>query len=245
MQVIVDGTPIAYTDEGTGPVLVFVHGWRDSKETWQPISKALRSNHRCIALDLPNFGASGQNAEATTLDAYAHAIRQFLRKTAVDDYTLVGHSMGGQIAVHGVGKAVLVPSKLILVASAGVRDEKQTQKKLLRGLSKPLRHIVPASMKAKFYKQIGSDYDPSLNPVLKSTIDHVLNADVQSVAAGITVPTLLVYGENDTAAPPRFGKRLQSAIKGSQYVEIAGSDHWLHQHSVDDVVRVLQEFMSA
>lgn len=243
MQVIVDGKPIAYTDEGKGAVLVFVHGWRDSKETWRQVITELKDSNRCIALDLPNFGTSGENAAITSLDAYAQLLSAFLQKLEIETYALVGHSMGGQIAAYGVGSGIVQPTRLVLIAASGVRDEKQTQKQLLRAASKPFRRVLPSAVKAKFYKKIGSDYDPSLSPVLKKIIAEMLDTDVQSVASAITIPTLLVYGELDTSTPPRFGKKLQLAIHGSQYVELTAQDHWLHQRAAKEVARYTKEFI--
>jgi len=242
MQVIVNGTPIAYTDEGSGPVLVFVHGWRDAKETWHQLISVLKLSNRCIALDLPNFGSSGQNAHITSLDTYAQTLGAFLKKLEIDQYVLVCHSMGGQIGMYGVGAGILSPVRLVLIAAAGVRDEKQAQKTVLRGLSKPLRRLLPGTMKAKFYKKIGSDYDPSLSPVLKEIIANMLTSDVQSYASNISAPTLLIYGELDSSTPPRFGQKLHGLIKGSQYHEITGQDHWLHQRAAREVARYIQEF---
>ncbi len=221
---------------------MFVHGWRDAKETWQPIIQVLKANNRCIALDLPNFGASGHSSVITSLDAYAQTVKQFLQKLAVDNYALVGHSMGGQIGIFAVGSGILTPQHLVLVAAAGVRDEKQTQKSFLRGLSKPLRHVIPDTVKAKFYKRIGSDYDPSLAPELKATIAHMLDTDIQSFARRITTPTLLIYGEQDASTPPRFGQKLRAVIKDAQYKELTGQDHWLHQHAPSEIAQLIQEF---
>jgi pimeloyl-ACP methyl ester carboxylesterase len=243
MQIIVAGQVVDYSDEGKGPVLLMVHGWRDQKTTWQPLIKALKTDFRCVAIDLPNFGASSDNESVVDLAGFANALAQFVEKISLKDYILVGHSMGGQIGIYAVGQGILHPKKLILIASAGVRDDSASKRKVLKAGAVVFRRFIPTAAKKKLYQAIGSDYDPSLKPTHKAIIDAVLSADVQHEAALIQAPTLLVYGSKDTSTPPKHGQVFHKLIMGSRYTEILGGDHWIHQKAATEIAEAMKAFI--
>ena len=243
MQVVCDGAIIDYSQEGTGPVLLFMHGWMDSKATWRPLITELSREYRCIALDLPNFGASEKTDTIISVDQYARCVQIFVEKLGLHDYTLVGHSMGVQIALYGVGETILQPTRLIAIGGAGVREVQKKRKQILRVASKTVKVFVPASVKKRYYKVIGSDYDPGLSSTLKKVIDAMLTTDVQEATKNIKIPTLLIYGEKDTATPPAYGKILHGLIPGSQYHEIPHENHWLHQNSAAVIAKQIRKFL--
>lgn len=243
MQLLVDGKPVDYSSEGEGPVLLFVHGWRDQKSTWQPLIKHLKSHFRCIAVDLPNFGASADNESVIDLAGFADTLAKFLEKLGITHYSYIGHSMGGQIGIYAVGHELLQPDRLILIASAGVRDDKAVQRKTLKLGAKVFRGLVPNGLKKKLYHAIGSDYDPSLKATHKAIIDAVLSTDVQQEASRIAVPTLLIYGSNDESTPPKYGALLHRLIRHSTYTELSGYDHFVHQQAAHEVAKLVESHM--
>lgn len=225
------------------PVIVMTHGWNDSKETFELLIKRLKNNYRCIALDLPNFGVSEQTAKIITIDDYAKFIASFLQKLEIKKYFLLGHSMGGQIAIYGVGKDILRPDKLILLASAGVRNNKLISKQLFKYTAKITKHLLPSNAKDKFYKRIGSDYETSLSSVHKKIIASVLGCDVQVQASQIHIPALLIYGNEDKHTPAWMGERLHELINNSKLEIILDQDHWLHQKSTPEVADNIEKFI--
>lgn len=243
MNVVVDGLLVNYTEIGSGPTILMVHGWLDEQKTYQKLSQELSSNYRCIVLDLPNFGASQASDKVVTIQDYAVFIKNFVDKLKLKKFVYVGHSMGGQIGVYAVGKGILEPSKLILVASAGVRNDKAVKKKIMRYGSVPFKYLLPASAKNKLYRRIGSDYSHELSRVHKNIIKAVLGYDVQADAKNISVPTLLIYGEVDQQTPPAYGRLLEKSIANSQLFVVNEADHWLHQKNATQVADIMKEFM--
>jgi|JI10StandDraft_1071094.scaffolds.fasta_scaffold48838_2 pimeloyl-ACP methyl ester carboxylesterase len=242
MQVIVDGAPIDYSEEGVGPVVVFLHGWRDQKTTWRPLIDLLKPKFRCVALDLPNFGASAENVHCNTPEQYATNVAAVLKKIGITDYSLVGHSMGGQIAVYGTGTGILQPKQLFLIAAAGVR-QKTTKKHILHIGAKVTGKVFPSQVKQSIYNRLGSDYDVTLSPALKKVLAAMLATDVIDVARHVTQPTLLIYGEIDLATPPAYGKLFHQAIPRSKYIELKGADHWLHQKAAPTIAEHMKDHL--
>ena len=200
---------------------------------------------RVIALDLPNFGQSEDNRDCTSLDNYAQFIQKFIQKLNIDNYSLIGHSMGGQIAIRATASNLVDPDHLILIASSGVRDQRRLIKRSIKLLAKPLKYIIPKSLKRKFYRAINSDYSSELSEIHKQIIDSMLRSDVQEDAKKISKPTLLIYGSADTSTPPTFGKQLAEKMKNSTLITIEGADHWLHATMSDKVARYIKEFTSS
>jgi len=165
MNIIVNGLSVSYTKEGRGPAVLFVHGWGDTKETFNTLIKKFAERHTIIALDLPGFGASEPPDSAWSLENYAVFLLDFLKKIGKTEiYAAVGHSNGGAIALKALSMNILSTDRLVLLASSGVRSSGGVRKKILNISAKiakiPLFALPNSSrqkIKKNAYKMIGSD----------------------------------------------------------------------------------------
>src|SRR3989338_6710048 len=104
-QIVVDNLLLSYTvfPQATGhskhALLLFLHGWRSSKEIWQPLFPYLPHDVPQYFLDLPGFGASSTPPSAFTLDDYCAVVVGFIQKLGLPQLTLIGHSFGGRVAI--------------------------------------------------------------------------------------------------------------------------------------------------
>lgn len=243
-SVVVDGTLVSYQDSGKGQAIICLHGWLSDSSSFSKLAEQL-PNFRILALDLPNFGRSEDNNNITSLDDYSEYIKKFIDKLELKDYTLLGHSMGGQIAIRGVATNKLNPNHLLLIAASGVRNQKKMTKHSLHVLAKLFGRATPRRLKKRFYSAIGSDYSDNLSPTQKEIIDNLLKTDVQGDASTITVPTLLIYGSEDTSTPPKYGNTLASCIAGSQLKIIEGSEHWPHVSTPEIVAQHIKKLIGS
>ena len=251
MQVLVNNQIISYQVEGSGPVILLLHGWADSKNTFKPLLKYF-TKYKVVALDLPGFGGSEVPSTAWGLNDYANCIADFLKKIDVDPSkidTIIGHSNGGAIAVYGVAESVFSTKKLILLASAGIRTNKTVKKHLLKVIAKTgsaATAVLPSSyknrLKSGFYNRIGSDL--LILPYMQQTFKKIVSQDVQKQASQISVPTLLIYGSKDTQTPPIYGKILSKKIVNSKLHIIQNEGHFLHQQNTAKVAQIIQEFLA-
>ncbi len=100
-----DEGEIAYVKEGKGKeTLLFVHGLSSNADAWYRNIEELKKDFTCIAIDLPGYGKSYKNTENLTPTYFTETIRKFTEKLKIKDYTLVGHSMGGQAAIKFAAK---------------------------------------------------------------------------------------------------------------------------------------------
>ncbi len=250
MKVIVNNIALNYTDEGRGPAMVFLHGWADQLHTFDQLTGALGGHWRLIKLDLPGFGGSEAPPETWSLDNYVELVQAFVDKLGIEVDTMVCHSLGGRIALKGVGTGRLRPRRIILIASAGIAKSRSLRNQAYKAVAKigkvvtavPPLSLARGRLRRRLYDRAGSDY---LNAgTLQATFLNLIAEDLQTAAAHITVPTLLIWGANDTATPLTDGRRLHHLIPGSRLEIIAGASHFVHQEQPAAVAQLIQEFAS-
>lgn len=93
------GVPVYFTDRGSGPVVVFLHGFLENKEIWNDFAEALSSTNRVICIDLPGHGKTGCLSYVHSMELMAEAVYLIVKKLRIKRCKLVGHSMGGYVAL--------------------------------------------------------------------------------------------------------------------------------------------------
>lgn len=247
-QVVVNGLITNYSQAGEGKVVVLLHGWGDDSSTYLRVQESLSSVYTTVAIDLPGFGGTQSPKDPWTLDDYAEFVAAFIDKKNIKPFAIIGHSNGGAIAVRGVGNRNLKPKKLVLLASSGIRDQYKSKKKALRIVAKvgklavfPLPKTTKNKLKRSAYMSIGSDLFVAEH--LQETFKNIVTDDVQKDAEKIEVPTLLVYGLNDSATPPEYGELLSSKIVGSKLSVIEDAGHFVHHDATDEVNQLIKLFL--
>ena len=114
------GMNVHYRDEGTGPVVVLLHGAGSSLHSWDGWVEAMRHDFRTIRLDLPGFGLTGPNPEGDyRIERYVDFLHAFCASLNIDNYHLAGHGLGGQIAWNYALHHPQAVQKLVLVSASG------------------------------------------------------------------------------------------------------------------------------
>lgn len=251
MQVVVDSLLTTYQrlgkpDKGT---LLILHGWADSSEGWKQFASRLAKDYEVVVVDLPGFGSTDSPPQPWGLDEYAIFIKHFLIKINVSPYAIVAHSNGGAIAVRGLAGGQLSTERLVLLASAGVRSTYKGRKKALRLIAKtgkvlvtPLPAVVKKRLRRKLYTTVGSDM--LVAEQLQETFKRVVSYDIQVDAGQLTMPVLLVYGENDVSTPPAYGRLLHERIDGSTLEILGGAEHFIHQDRPAEVLKLIKDFLA-
>ena len=249
MKIIVQNLATEYLDEGTGKVVLFLHGWQDNLHTFDSLASHLSPTRRVIRLDLPGFGKSEVPKESWNLDNYVQFVKEFIEKLDIKVYALVGHSFGGRIAIKGEATKNLQAQKIILIGSAGIaksRTFRNSTLKLLAKIGGLITYIPPlifwrGGLRKRMYSFIGSDY---LNTgKLKETFLKIISEDLSASARKITTPTLLIWGESDTETPLSDGKQLAGLIADSKLKVISEAGHFVHKEKLQEVAKLVQEFL--
>lgn len=242
----IDGLSLHYKDQGSGPVLVLIHGSNASLHTWSGWVQELSDDFRIITLDLPGHGVTGPDTEARyDPNSMAEVVNKLLIKIEVTRFSIAGNSMGGGIAWN---YAVNYPNnveKLILIDSAGYPRE-EALPIALRAYSIPyigklVTYITPRFAVAKSMKDVYGDASKVLDKDV--TLYHELllregnreatrqrfslkqDKNIYKKIATISVPTLIMWGDLDRWILPKYGKRFANDIKGSTLITYKNLGH--------------------
>jgi pimeloyl-ACP methyl ester carboxylesterase len=249
MQVVVDDLLVNCRRKGSGPTMLLLHGWGDRLETFTKLQDDLASNFDVITLDLPGFGSSQMPKTAWELKDYVSFLKHFLQKLNVVGLAAVaGHSNGGALAIKVVAGAQIESKRLILLSASGIRDRHKIKKSVLKALAKIgnytlfwLPYEYKLRLRTKLYGVAGSDM--MVAPHLQETFKKTVTEDVQNEARLIRIPTMIVYGQNDTATPPSFGQIYSKLIKNSRLFVLPGAGHFIHHDQPEYVRKYIEEFL--
>lgn len=197
--------PFTYTDEGTGPVLVAVHGLPGSVRDYRWLAAALPPSVRFVRLDLPGFGGTPLGtAPGPALDERGAFVAGALEALEVERCVLVGHSMGGGVALSAAVQAPGRVTALALLASIGLRPHVMLRRLVGRGVlaravDVPLvRAPTLALLKAAFR---AAGFPPQTTPAeIAHTMRCVAAVDFEVQrrnTARLAVPTLTAWAEDD------------------------------------------------
>jgi pimeloyl-ACP methyl ester carboxylesterase len=246
MKVIVKGLATEYSDEGSGPVLLMLHGWGDSLHSFDSLVHHL-GGYRIIRLDLPGFGNTELPRGEWDVGDYARFVAEFCSKLALQPQYLLGHSFGGRIIVKGMSNSILSAQKLTLIGSAGVADRPTVQNKAFMAIAKmgklmlkPFPKSWYLNLRRELYKVTGGDYVSA--GALSETFVNVINEDLSKDAPQISAPTLLIWGEDDLVTPVSEGKKLKHLIPNSELYVLPGAGHFVHQQKTDEVTVLIKKF---
>jgi 2-hydroxy-6-oxonona-2,4-dienedioate hydrolase len=251
------GQTIRYYDVGSGSPLVLIHGIGGDADDWAFVLNALASKHRVIALELLGFGRSAKPHIDYTIAGYVEVLGRFLHALGIERAALVGHSLGGWIAAAFALASPQAVDKLVLVDSAGVWGD-------MAALPVDLHVSTLAHMRQIFQflfydKRLASDSliefayaqhlergdGYTIHSILKNTCDgrERLDDEAERISA-LTVPTLLVWGENDAMIPLEIGRRIHELVPGSKLEVIPQCGHMPNLEKPAEIVRCVLEFLA-
>lgn len=224
-----NGERIAYFDEGEGEVtLLFIHGLGSYAPAWQKNIEDLRVYHRCIALDLPGYPKSEKPENYPySMEAFAKTITALADALALRNVVLVGHSMGGQIALTAVLQSPERFAGLVLVAPAGIERFSETEAAWLKANVTPtvIKNTPQEQIKMNFEVNFAAGklpddaffmYEDRLRirsnveehdffcELIPKCVAAMLDAPVFEQLNGVNVPTLVLFGTHDYLIPNKY-----------------------------------------
>lgn len=229
------GLRVHYEVVGTGPAVVLLHGWGGCIASVGPIREALRQNHTVITVDLPGFGESEIPHETWGSAEYGNCIAEMLTEAGFPRVLCaVGHSFGGKVAIHLALQGLVRVDSLMLVGTPGARLplSEETQRRIARvKRAKSIASRLPGPVRRSIeahYAKLGSEDYRNASGRMRDILVKTVNEDIRDLLTGIAVPTLLVFGANDTATPVEIGRIMESKIKGSGLVVMEKSGHFAY-----------------
>lgn len=229
MTVVIDGIPVHYTRAGQGPAALFLHGWGVGHELYRTLIEHVSRTHTVYAPDLPGFGQTPEPPDIWGAEDYAAFVLAFRDALGFQPEVALGHSNGGRVLLQLTGAMdnALGLRKMVLIASAGLKIRRKPSyyiKVYSYKAAKLLLKPFPA-LQEKYRKSRGSEDYRNASPVMRGVMSRLLKTDLTPVLPRIKIPTLLIWGRGDTAAPYSDAKIMEAAIPDAGLITLDGG-HW-------------------
>ncbi|MDE7381575.1 MAG: alpha/beta hydrolase [Muribaculaceae bacterium] len=249
-DIIIDGLKIHYDESGNpeGKNVVLMHGWGCNFSTVDFISRQLQPEMHVYSIDLPGHGQSDEPTSVWGVEEYTRLIEKFIESNKLEDVTLIGHSFGGRISILLSSRNDV--HKVVLVDAAGVKPRRSLKYYAKVYSFKTAKKILPILLgKSKGQKAIdlwrgkagSADYKNS-SPMMRAILSKCVNEDLCNVMGNIKAPTLLIWGEDDTATPLSDAKKMNKLIPDSGLVSFKGCGHYSFLDNPGGFKAVMKEF---
>ncbi|MGJ9411156.1 alpha/beta fold hydrolase [Aeromicrobium sp. CF4.19] len=271
--VVVHGYRRAYRRAGSGPVLLLLHGLGCDSSTWDRVVAPLSEHFTVIAPDLLGHGDSDKPDADYSLGGYANGMRDLLAVLGIDSVTVVGHSLGGGVAMQFAYQFPDRTERIVLVSTGGLGREVAPLVRLLtlpgsgaalsfatRG---PWRGAVAGGLRAlsrsgltatrdlgevaRIYESFA---DPATRRAVQRVTSHVLDWRGQFITMtdrtylATIVPVLVVWGADDQVIPAIHAQVARDQAWSDVHV-LPGAGHFPHRDRPAEVVALVRDFMAA
>lgn len=248
MEKIVNNKKINYEMSGEGNPVVLLHGWLANLETMKPLANFLSQKFKVYNIDIIGFGKSELPDEPMNTNDYGDFLKELLEKLKIENPILIGHSNGGRMIINAVGRGLVKPKKIVLIDSAGIKPKRGISyytKVYTFKLCKNILKLLPSQneWREKFLQKFGSEDYKNSPEVLRKTMSNIVNEDQKKYLPQIKVPTLLIWGEKDTATPVEDAKIMEKLIPDAGLVLYKNTGHYSYLENLNNCIIVLLEFL--
>jgi pimeloyl-ACP methyl ester carboxylesterase len=265
------GERVAYQDVGDGEALLLLHGMAGSSTTWRAVIPRLSKRYRVVAPDLLGHGHSAKPRGDYSLGAFAVWLRDLLDELGITRATIVGHSLGGGVAMQFVYQHPDYCQRLILISSGGLGPDVGWTLRILSapGAEFVLPAIAPhpvlsvgnklrswftaAGIRSPRGGELWSAYsslsDRQTRQAFLRTLRSVVDYRGQAVSAlnrlnvASDLPTMAIWGDQDRIIPVDHGYAAQSARPGSRLEVLSGVGHFPHAERPTEVADLIEDFI--
>lgn len=268
----VHGRPMNFIEAGSGPVLLLIHGMAGTCANWESVIEPLAIDRTVIAPDFPGHGASAPGGGDYSLGGLASSLRDLMLALGHERATLIGHSLGGGVAMQFTYQFPEMVERLALVSSGGLGPDVSP---LLRAAALPGANLF-ISATAGVGSQIGSVIgrgigaigfrpnndlaevargyatlrDPERRKAFLATLRAVVDMEGQRIAAldrlylAEALPLLILWGENDPIIPVEHAREAHAQLPGSRLEIFGGTGHVPMLERPGRFIATLQRFLA-
>lgn len=272
-EIELHGHPVTYRLMGEGPAIVLIHGITSSSRTWRSVMPALARKHTVLAPDLLGHGASAKPRGDYSLGAYASGVRDLLALLGITRVTVVGHSLGGGIAMQFAYQFPERLERLILIDSGGLGNEVHP---VLRAATLPGAELVMPLMFNQRARSAGRAVGAALGKLgirgsadvrgLAEGVDSLADAETRRAFVHTArsvidplgqrvdardrlylseqIPTLLVWGRQDRIIPLSHGEEAHELMPHSRLEIFDGAGHFPFNDDPARFVSLVEDFVA-
>ena len=234
-----DGFWIRYMEAGQGPPLIHLHGAGGLRLT--PAHDLLARSFRIIVFEMPGFGMSPENVQTRIMPEMAATMIKAAEGIGLDRFSLMGTSFGGKVALWLAVQQPSAVSALVLEAPAAIRSEgtppvNGTPEEIARKLyahpeRMPAEPVVDPGQAEQALALVGRLRGPARDAMLEDRLPN------------LTVPTLVVFGTQDSVIPPEIGRIYKQLMPGSHLVFVYDAGHSIAAERPEAFAEVVTDFL--
>jgi 3-oxoadipate enol-lactonase len=251
---------LGFTDIGSGPPVMLIHGYPFNRSLWTEQAEALRSNHRVIIPDLRGFGESDSSDGAATMMRMAEDVGDLMDHLEIEQAVIGGLSMGGYVALAFCRQVPARVKALVLADTRAQADTEEGRQTRFQQAEKALSEGMAGIADAMLPKLLTPDTVSKRPELVKRVRDMMVKTKPEGAAAalkgmaerddqtefigGILVPTLILVGREDAITPVADSEKMQSLIEGSRLVVIENAGHVSNLEQTEQFNDALLGFLS-
>jgi pimeloyl-ACP methyl ester carboxylesterase len=267
----VHGRDVSYVEAGSGPLLLLIHGMAGTAENWQSVIEPLALRNTVIAPDFPGHGLSAPGGGDYSLGSLASGLRDLMLTLGHERATLVGHSLGGGVALQFTYQFPEMVERLVLVSSGGLGPDVSP---ILRAAALPgadlfisatagvgrragslvgrgmgMLGMRPSADVAEVARGYASLSDPERRKAFLATLRSVVGTEGQRVAAldrlylAAALPLLIVWGDRDPIIPVEHAEEAHRELPNSRLEIFEGVGHVPQLERPGAFIAAMQRFL--
>ena len=267
---VIDGVKlhwVEYGDSGGRPPVVLLHGLNDSHLTWRQVAPALARNRAVLALDLPGHGLSDRPDAGYELEWYARLVARWIESLGREQVDVVGHSLGGGVALMLLAETRPRIRRLVLAAPGGLGREISFVLRLasipgvVEHFGQPFMSIGTRLALSRWRAKLPDDYIAELSAMnatrgsaraFARTVRHLIDLRGQRHSflrhaheIADLPPIAVLWGDADSIIPSAHGRALVRGVDGVRFHELAGCGHYLHHDDPAAFLRGVRHALEA
>lgn len=233
--ILIDNIKLFYIEKGSGKTIILLHGWGQTKETYNKLIDELKDRYNVISIDLPGFGET-EIGLPMDLDMVSDLIYKFVQMKNIINPIFLAHSYGARVI--GVYASKYKVSKLIIVSGAGIKQKVALKNRIKTKLYKAFKkHNIILKTGSKDY--INSDN------VKRAMLVNAINTDLTKRLKLVEAPTLLIYGRDDKITPLSLGYKMKECIKYSELIIMENCCHFPYLEKPTIFNLILNSFLAS
>ena len=255
MEFEYSGIKVHYEISGQGDWVTLLHGWGGSVTSFLGAQNQLCGRFRVLNLDFPGFGTSEEPMDDWGVKEYAECLLALMDELGIEKTAVIAHSFGGRVALKLADLRPGIVSRQVLTGGAGL---KAAETKCNASLASRLKRVYDNPLTRKVLgdggvdkinnavrSRFGSEDYRNASPRMREIFKKVIDEDLEYCLDKVACPTLLIWGEYDTATPLWMGKKMEQRIKDAALIVFEGGTHFAYIEQFSRFMAIVNSFLGA
>ena len=254
MTTVINDQTINYIITGEGAPLLLLHGWGAEIDSFAPVTIELSKYRKVYVIDFPGFGKSEEPKHAFEVKDYTEIVKTFIKTVIGEKTDIICHSFGGRVTILLSSMYPELVGKIVFTDAAGIKPRRGLRYYTRVYSYKFAKKLAKTRVMKKVFRAVGFDAEKKiknagsedyrkLSGIMRETFVKVVNQDLTPYLKDIKSPSLLVYGENDTDTPVRFGKIMEREIRDAGLVVLEDAGHFSYLDQFPRYISIVKVFL--